>query len=73
MTNGSSAEAAVRAAMDDFDRAFVASDADRLAELFAEDARLMLLHTAAIEGRPAILAHWTRLFDASTPALGGPP
>lgn len=23
----------------------------------------MLLHAAAIEGRPAILAHWTRLFE----------
>lgn len=63
MTSGSSAEAAALAAMADFDRAFAAGDARHLAELFAKDARLLLLHAAAIEGRPAILAHWTRLFD----------
>ncbi len=63
MMTESNAEGAVRAAMADFDRAFAAGDAGRLAALFTEDARLLLLHAAAIEGRPAIRAQWTRLFD----------
>ena len=30
---------------------------------FAVDARLLLLHTEAIDGRDAIRAHWERLFE----------
>jgi uncharacterized protein (TIGR02246 family) len=53
---------AVHAALDQFDRTFAAGDAAALAELFAVDARLLLLHREPLEGRPAILEHWTRLF-----------
>ena len=51
-----------RAALDAFDAAFAAGDAEALADRFAADARLLLLHAEAIEGRDAIRAHWTRLF-----------
>jgi uncharacterized protein (TIGR02246 family) len=52
----------VRAALAEFDRSFAAGDADALAELFATDAQLLLLHREAIDGRPAIRDHWTRFF-----------
>ena len=51
-----------RATLDAFDAAFAAGDAEALAARFAVDARLLLLHAEAIEGRDAIRAHWTRLF-----------
>ena len=52
----------VHAALDAFDRAFAAGDPDALTELFAPDARLLLLYVPAIEGREAIRSHWTRIF-----------
>jgi uncharacterized protein (TIGR02246 family) len=55
--------ARVRAALDAFDRAFAAGDAAALAEQFADDARLLLLHADAMEGRDAIRSHWNRLFE----------
>ena len=59
----------VRAALDEFDRTFASGDADALAALFADDAQLLLQHGAPIEGRPAILAQWARLFGEFDPAL----
>lgn len=59
----------VRAALAEFDRTFASGDAEALAALFAEDAKLLLQHGEPIEGRPAILEQWTRLFgsyDASS-------
>ncbi len=53
---------AVQAAIAEFDRCFAAGDAAALSETFAVDAQLLLLHREAIEGRPAIRAHWERLF-----------
>ena len=58
----------VRAALDEFDRTFASGDADALAALFADDAQLLLQHGAPIEGRPAILAQWARLFGEFDPA-----
>ncbi len=52
----------VHAALETFDRAFAAGDPDALTELFAPDARLLLLYVPAMEGRDAIRAHWTRVF-----------
>ena len=52
----------VQAALRDFDACFASGDAAGLTDLFTSDAQLLLLHTEPIEGRPAILAHWTRLF-----------
>jgi uncharacterized protein (TIGR02246 family) len=52
----------VRAALDAFDRAFAAGDADAVVELFAEDASLMLLNGAAIRGREGIHAQWAPSF-----------
>ncbi|HYH94049.1 MAG TPA: SgcJ/EcaC family oxidoreductase [Candidatus Saccharimonadales bacterium] len=57
----------VQAALDRFDRTFASGDAAGLTALFAPDARLLLLHAEAMDGRPAILAHWTRVFDAWDP------
>jgi uncharacterized protein (TIGR02246 family) len=59
-----SASVDVHAALAEFDRCFGGGDAAGLSALFAVDAELLLVHSAAIEGRPAILAHWTRLFGA---------
>lgn len=72
MTTESDAEADVRAAMADFDRAFAAGDARHLAELFADDARLLLLHSAAIEGRAAIRPNGPGSSIASIRAHGRP-
>ena len=58
---------AVHAALDQFDRTFASGDAAALAALFAVDARLLLLHREPMEGRPAILEHWTRLFAQYDP------
>lgn len=52
----------VRATLLQFDRAFVAGNADELASCFADDAVQLLLHAEPMEGRPAIRAHWARLF-----------
>ena len=52
----------VRAALDDFDRAFAAGDAAALSGFFATDGRLLLLHREPLEGRTAILGHWARFF-----------
>ena len=54
----------VHAALAAFDRCFAAGDAAALSARFSEDAQLLLVHSEPIEGRPAILAHWTRLFSA---------
>jgi uncharacterized protein (TIGR02246 family) len=51
-----------RAALEAFDAAFASGDAEALAARFTPDARLLLLHAEAIEGRDAIRAHWARLF-----------
>jgi len=58
----------VALALDAFDRTFASGDPNALAELFAPDARLLLLHREPIEGRPAIREHWTRLFGDYDPA-----
>ncbi len=58
----------VHAALDAFDRAFAGGDPDALSELFAPEARLLLLHAPAMEGRETIRAHWTRLFGDWDPA-----
>lgn len=60
-------QSAVRAALAEFDRCFAAGDADALAALFAEDAQLLLLHRAAIEGRAAIRAYWRPFFAEYDP------
>ena len=60
--------AAVLAALDAFDQAFAAGDAELLAEQFAEDAELLLLHSELTVGRAAIRDLWARFFadwDAS--------
>jgi uncharacterized protein (TIGR02246 family) len=54
----------VHAALAAFDRCFAAGDAAGLSARFSEDAQLLLVHSEPIEGRPAILAHWTQLFSA---------
>jgi uncharacterized protein (TIGR02246 family) len=61
-TPGSVNDRSVQAALEDFDRAFAAGDADGLTELFAADAQLLLLYGEPLVGRDAILAQWTRLF-----------
>jgi uncharacterized protein (TIGR02246 family) len=55
---------AVLAALADFDRAFAAGDAEALADMYAEDGLMLLLYSEPMEGRPAILEHWTRFFGA---------
>jgi uncharacterized protein (TIGR02246 family) len=45
-----------------FDQGFAAGDADLLAEQFAEDAELLLLHSEPIVGRTAIRDLWARFF-----------
>lgn len=55
-------DAAVHEALRDFDRAFAAGDAAGLAASFAEDATLLLLYVAPLEGRDAIRDHWVRVF-----------
>lgn len=54
----------VRAALDAFDRAFAAGDANALVEFFAVDASLLLLYGPAIHGRAGIHAQWTPFFAA---------
>lgn len=57
----------VRAALTDFDRCFAAGDAAALAEHFAVDAQLLLLHRDPIEGRASIQAYWHGFFTAYDP------
>lgn len=57
-----SPDTGVRAALDAFDRAFAAGDADAIVELFAEDASLLLLYGPAIRGRATIHAKWAPTF-----------
>ena len=52
----------VGAALDAFDRAFAAGDADAVVELFVEDASLLLLNGPAIRGRAGIHAQWAPSF-----------
>ncbi len=52
----------VRAALDAFDRAFAAADADAIVELFAEDASLLLLNGPEVRGRAGIHAQWAPTF-----------
>jgi uncharacterized protein (TIGR02246 family) len=52
----------VLAALDAFDQAFAAGDASRLADRYAEDAELLLLHSEAVVGRSAIQDRWARFF-----------
>jgi uncharacterized protein (TIGR02246 family) len=49
---------AITALLAEADSAFAAGEAERYAALFADDARLLLLHREEIIGAPAILAHW---------------
>jgi uncharacterized protein (TIGR02246 family) len=44
------------------DGAFAAGDAERYGALFADDARLMLLHREAVEGQAAIVETWRDTF-----------
>ena len=57
----------VHATLDQFDRTFASGHAEALAALFEVDAQLLLLHQESIEGRTAILEHWTRLFAQYDP------
>jgi uncharacterized protein (TIGR02246 family) len=57
----------VHAALAEFDRCFASGNAEALSEMFTTDAQLLLLHREAIEGRAAILSHWTRLFGEYDP------
>ena len=57
----------VSAALADFDRCFASGNADALAELFADDAQLLLQYREPIEGRPAIRDQWARLFAEFDP------
>jgi uncharacterized protein (TIGR02246 family) len=52
----------VHAALQAFDRCFVAGDADGLTDLFAADAQMLLLHSAPIVGRESIRGPWRRTF-----------
>lgn len=61
MTEAPDAEA-VRALLRESDAAFAAGDADRWADCFADDGRVLLLHRAPIEGRPSIRSHWREWF-----------
>jgi len=61
MTDAPDAEA-VRALLRESDAAFAAGDADRWAECFAADGRVLLLHRPPIEGRHSIRAHWREWF-----------
>ncbi len=54
----------VRAVLDAFDAAFAAGDAEALSGMFAPDASLLLLFGEPFDGRDAIHAHWTRVFEA---------
>jgi uncharacterized protein (TIGR02246 family) len=55
------------AVLAEFDRCFASGDAGALSEIFTMDGRLLLLHREAIEGRSAIMSHWTRLFSEYDP------
>jgi uncharacterized protein (TIGR02246 family) len=57
----------VLAVLAEFDRCFASGDAEALSAMFTIDARLLLLHREAIEGRSAIIGHWTRLFGEYDP------
>jgi uncharacterized protein (TIGR02246 family) len=57
----------VLAALAEFDRCFASGDAEALSEMFTIDAQLLLLHREAMEGRSAIMSHWTRLFGEYDP------
>jgi uncharacterized protein (TIGR02246 family) len=57
----------VLAALDRFDRAFAAGDADALADLFAPDASLLLLYREPLVGREAVQDEWRRAFAAFDP------
>ncbi|MFL5777679.1 MAG: YybH family protein [Chloroflexota bacterium] len=54
----------VRAALDAFDRYFVASDADGLTGMFEDDGQLLLQEREALRGHAAIRAHWLQFFGA---------
>ncbi len=56
------ADGDVRAALDAFDRAFAAGDADAVVALFAEDASLLLLNGPEVRGRTGIHAQWAPTF-----------
>lgn len=60
----------VLAALAEFDRCFASGDAEALSDMFTVDARLLLLHREATEGRAAILSHWTRIFGDYDPGRG---
>ena len=45
-----------------FDTAFMAGDADGFAALFTEDGQMLLLHSDAMVGRPAIAERWKVFF-----------
>lgn len=59
---------AVIAALEEFDRRFAAGNPAELAELFAEDGRMIQPHREEIVGRVAIEAHTRRTFDDYDPA-----
>jgi uncharacterized protein (TIGR02246 family) len=52
----------IHAGLQAFDRAFAAGDADALAERYAVDARMLLLHVPELRGRDAIRQHWAQAF-----------
>jgi uncharacterized protein (TIGR02246 family) len=54
---------AVRALIGEADAAFAAGDADRYTALFADDARLYMLHREPAIGREAIHARWASGFE----------
>ncbi|MBX6315441.1 MAG: SgcJ/EcaC family oxidoreductase [Isosphaeraceae bacterium] len=54
---------AIRKVVEDFTKAYNAADAKAIAELFAEDARVVLEDGRTLEGRAAIAAQFADVFD----------
>jgi uncharacterized protein (TIGR02246 family) len=52
----------VHGALARWDASFAAGEAEQLAEMFAEDAQLLLLYTQPIMGRSAIRQRWAAFF-----------
>jgi uncharacterized protein (TIGR02246 family) len=63
MTTSADPEEGVLALLRAHDAAFARGDARAYAALFCADARLLLLHNPAIEGREAVEGRWRAFFD----------
>jgi uncharacterized protein (TIGR02246 family) len=62
MTTSANAQEGVMALLRAHDAAFAQGDARAYAALFCGDARLLLLHNQAIEGREAVEERWRSFF-----------